>query len=70
MKYLYEYKYKNGCKIGGHNLEEMQTYKEIIILKGTDTFPNDDYEQHYWVTKLNMNKIEYLKIEPIQKDDD
>ena len=27
MRYFYEYKYKNGCKVGGHNLEKFK--KEI-----------------------------------------
>ena len=36
MRYFYEYKEKNGAMVGGHNLEEIQQYKDIIILKGVD----------------------------------
>lgn len=27
MRYYYEYKYKNGCKVGGDNLKILGTYK-------------------------------------------
>lgn len=68
MKYFYEYKYKNGNKVGGHNLEDIQVYEDIIILKGIDITPKDDYEHHYWTQRLDMNEIEYFKIEPMRED--
>lgn len=68
MRYFYEYKEKNGVIVGGHNLEEIQQYKNIIILKGVDITPNKEYEYHYWVQKLDMNNIEYLTIRPMEKE--
>lgn len=69
MRYFYEYKYKNGSKVGGHNLEEIQIYEDTIIIKGVDIIPTDGYEYHYWTQKLNMNEIEYFKIEPMKRED-
>lgn len=68
MKYYYEYKEKNGAKVGGHNLEDIQQYKDIIILKGVDIIPNEEYEYHYWAQKLDMNNIEYLTIMPMKEE--
>lgn len=69
MKYFYEYKLKNGPKVGGHNLEEIQQYKDIIILKGVDIIPTyEDYDYSYWVQKLDMNNIEYLTIMPMEEE--
>ena len=31
MKYYYEYKEKNGCKFGGHNLERIENEKSNNI---------------------------------------
>lgn len=68
MKYYYEYKYKNGCKVGGHNLENIIIRDNKIILKGVDIMPTYyDKEYHYWTTILDMNEIEYLKIEPMKE---
>jgi len=36
MKYYYEYKEKNGCKVGGHNLEEIKIIDGYIKLMGID----------------------------------
>lgn len=67
MKYYYEYKEKNGCKVGGHNLEEIKIIDNYILLKGVDIMPTYyDEDYHYWGTKLDMNEIEYLKIEPMK----
>ena len=66
MRYFYEYKYKNGSKVGGHNLEEIIFKDDYIFLKGIDiisTYYGEDYR--YWTQTLDMNKIEYLKIEPM-----
>ena len=66
MKYYYEYKEKNGCKVGGHNLEKIEFFDNYIKLLGVDIIPtNYDYEEQYWGTLLDMNEIEYLKIEPM-----
>lgn len=72
MKYFYEYKFKDGATVGGHNLEEIQQYKDIIILKGVDILPTyNDYEYSHWVIQLDMSDIEYLKIEPmLEKEND
>ena len=68
MKYYYEYKYKNNRKVGGHNLENIIIKDDKIILKGVDIYPTYyDKEYHYWTKTLNMNKIEYLKIEPMKE---
>lgn len=68
MKYFYEYKYKNGCIVGGHNLEKIEIYDNIIKLLGIDVIPtNYDYERSHWGTLLDMNEIEYLKIEPMKQ---
>lgn len=66
MKYYYEYKEKSGCKVGGSNLEKIEFYDNYIRLLGVDVIPtNYDYEKKYWAITLNINKIEYLKIEPM-----
>ena len=68
MKYYYEYKEKNGCKVGSHNLEKIEFYDNYIRLLGVDVIPtNYDYEKQYWTTLLDMREIEYLKIEPMVK---
>ena len=70
MKYYYEYKYKNGCKVCGHNLEKIEFYDNYIKLLGVDIIlTNYDYEEQHWGTLLDMNKIEYLKIEPMLEGD-
>lgn len=51
MKYYYEYKEKNGCKVGGHNLEKNDFLDKNIF--------------SHWATLLDMKEIEYLKIEPM-----
>lgn len=62
-------KKKNGCKVGGHNLENITTRDNKIILKGKDITPTYyDEEYHYWTQTLDMNKIEYLKIEPMKEE--
>ena len=72
MKYYYEYKEKNGCKVGGHNLEKIEFYDNYIRLIGVDIIPTIyDYEEQHWETLLDMNEIEYLKIEPmLEKEND
>lgn len=72
MKYYYQYKEKNGCKVGGHNLETIEIYDNYIRLLGVDIIPTHyDYETNYWARILDMNKIEYLKIEPmLEKEND
>lgn len=72
MRYYYEYKEKNGCKVGGHNLEKIEFYDNYIKLSGVDVIPtNYDYEEQYWGTFLDMNEIEYLRIWPmLEKEND
>ena len=68
MRYFYEYKYINGSKVGGHNLENIITKGNIILLKGVDILPTYyDEEYHYWTQTIDMNEIDYLKIEPMQE---
>ena len=70
MRYFYEYKYKKGNRmVGGHNLENIIIRDNKIILKGVDIMPTYyDEEYHYWTQTLDMNEIEYLKIEPMKEE--
>lgn len=72
MKYYYEYKEKNGCKVGGHNLEKIEFYDNYIKLLGVDIISTIyGCEEKHWRTLLDMKEIEYLKIEPIlEKEND
>ena len=72
MKFYYEYKEKNGCIVGGHNLEKIEFYDNYIKLLGVDIIQTFyDYEEQQWETLLDMNEIEYLTIRPmIEKVDD
>ena len=66
MRYYYEYKEKNGRKVGGHNLEKVDFHDNYIKLLGADIIQtNYGYKEQYWGTLLDMNEIEYLKIEPM-----
>lgn len=68
MKYYYEYKEKNGCKVSGHNLETIDSFDNYIRLLGVDIIQtNHGYKVQYWRTLLDMNKIEYLKILPMEE---
>lgn len=68
MKYYYEYKEKNGCKVGGHNLETIDSFDNYIRLLGVNIIQtNHGYKVQYWGTLLDMNKIEYLKILPMEE---
>lgn len=70
MRYFYEYKEKNGAKVGGHNLENILVKDDLIILQGVDIIPTyEDYEYSYWNTRLDMTKIEYLKIQPMEDEE-
>ena len=70
MKYFYEYKIKNGAKVGGHNLEKIIIKDDVIILEGVDTLMDCDGEyDHHWRSIINEGKIEYLKIEPMEEED-
>lgn len=70
MKYFYEYKDKNGCIVGGHNLEIIEFYDNYINLLGTDVIQtNIGYKRQYWRTLLDMNEIEYLRIWPMLEED-
>ena len=60
MKYFYEYKYNNGCTVGGHNLENVEFYDNYTKLIGVE-----DNEVGYWGSLLDMREIEFLKIIPM-----
>lgn len=67
MKYFYEYKEKNGCKVAGDNLEYINFIDNFIRLVGFDIIQtNNDYEVTYWRTFLDMSGIEYLIIKPME----
>lgn len=68
MKYFYEYKFLNGGKVGGHNLENIIIKDDFIVLQGVDTLPTQYDDAHeYWSDRLDMREIEYLKIEPMKE---
>lgn len=70
MKYFYEYKEKNGAKVGGHNLEKIMIKGKYLILQGVDIIPTTyDYDVSYWSTRLEMDKIEYLTIIPMEDEE-
>ena len=70
MRYYYEYKEKNGCKAGGRNLENIDIFDNYIRLLGVDIIPTYfDDEVSHWGTLLDMNEIEYLKIEPMIEEE-
>ena len=70
MKYYYEYKEKNGCLVGGHNLEKIEFYDNYIGLLGVDIIQTIyDFKISPWRTLLDMNKIEYLKIWPMLEEE-
>ena len=70
MKYFYEYKIKNGAKVGGHNLEKIDIYKNTIVLIGVD-YAQTQYgeDEQNWHQTLNPNEIEYIKIEPMMEEE-
>lgn len=66
MKYYYEYKEKNGCEVGGHNLIRIEFYDNYIKLIGVDIISTRyDNKISHWRIILDMKNIEYLKIEPM-----
>ena len=71
MKYFYEYKYLNGGKVGGHNLEEIRINENNVLLIGIDKirFESEIYEEK-WNSYIDMNEIEYLKIEPMKEEEE
>lgn len=71
MKYFYEYKEKNGCKVGGHNLQNIEIFDNYIRLSGVDIVQTIyDFAEKHWGTLLDMNEIEYLKIMPMQESEE
>lgn len=70
MKYFYEYKDKNGCIVGGHNLEKIEFFDNYIRLLGVDIIQTIyDFDEKYWGTLLDMNEIEYLRIWPMLEEE-
>ena len=68
MKYFYEYKYLNGSKFGGHNLEKILINENNVLLIGIDKirFESEIYEEPFNIY-IDMSEIEYLKIEPMKE---
>ena len=62
MKYYYEYKEKNGAKVGGHNLLKIEFTDKYIKLIGIE-FTGD-----YWIIVLDKNSIDYLTIIPMEDE--
>ena len=64
MKWIIELgRLKNYPK---RKLEKIEFFDNYIKLLGVDIIPtNYDYEEQNWGTFLDMNEIEYLKIEPM-----
>lgn len=62
MKYYYEYKEKNGAKVGGHNLLKIEFIDKYIKLIGIE------FTGVYCITVLNKNSIEYLTIIPMEEE--
>lgn len=50
MRCFYEYKYINGGKVGGHNLENIIIKGNIIVLRGVDILPT--YYQRQTIKRL------------------
>ena len=69
--YYYGFKYKNGNKVSGHNLEKIELLdNNYIRLSGVDIIQTiNDYEKRSWVILLDMEEIEYLKIEPMIEEE-
>lgn len=65
-------KKKNGCIVGGYNLEKIEFFEHYIRLLGVDIIPTIyDYEVSHWGILLDMNEIEYLTIKPmVEKKED
>ena len=56
----------NGKVYCGFDGLQAQVFEDI--LKGVDIMPTYyDEEYHYWTQTLDMNEIEYLKIEPMKE---
>lgn len=70
MKYYYEFKEKNGNKVGGSNLENINLFDDYIRLSGVDIIPTVyDYEKQYWSIPLYIKEIEYLTIRPMLEEE-
>lgn len=67
MKCFYEYKYKNGCLVGGHNLIDIYVKDNKIVL-----VCEDKINGYFCVTNysLGMDVIDYLKITSVEEDKD
>lgn len=64
MKYFYEYKETNGCKVAGHNLEKVIiSENNVLFIQGIEN------NRSGYTILLNMKDIEYLKITPMKDDD-
>lgn len=67
MRYFYEYKYKSGCLVGGHNLIDIYVKDNKIVL-----VCEDKINGYFCVTNysLGMDVIDYLKITFVEEDKD
>lgn len=65
MRYSYEYKEKEGIKVCGDNLEQVQTIDNgYVKLIGSDI----NGIPYYWYIVLDMSLIEYLIIRPMEEE--
>lgn len=66
MRCFYEYKEKDGVKVGGHNLERIHIIDNFIKLSVVDYISTIyDIEKRYWTIILDMRKLDYLNIKPM-----
>lgn len=74
MRCFFEYKEKDGVKVGGGNLERIDIIDNFIKLSGVDYISTIyDFEKCNWTTILDMRKLDYLNIKPmnvIDEEDD
>ena len=66
MRCFYEYKEKDGAKVCGHNLERIDIIDNFIKLSGVDYISMiNDVERCNWTIILDMRKLDYLNIKPM-----
>lgn len=72
QRFFYECKYKNGGIQGGHNLDEIDFRSDYLILSGIYKVIDyeNDYIQKNWYIPIEFSKIEYLKITPMEEDEE
>lgn len=66
MRYFYEYKLKNGARVGGHNLEKIEFCDEYLKLIGFEDIDGTCHYDYPFVIILDIKEIEYFKIIPME----